>query len=269
VFEALTGGLDVTLPMLLWLLAAGALAGWIDAVVGGGGLIQLPALLLVPGMSPVQAVATNKIGSIAGTTASAITYLRKITPDRSATIPAAASAFLGAVLGAKLATLVPAELFTPIILLALIGVGLFTLLNPSLGADVKLRFGESSKRHHALSWLIGLIIGVYDGVLGPGTGSFLVIAFVTVIGFSFLQASATAKVINWATNFGALVYFVPDGQVVWLLGLVVAVGNVAGGVFGARTALKKGSGFVRVIFVVVVSAMILKLGFDVVSSLIR
>src|SRR5699024_10746093 len=213
VFEALTGGLDVTLPMLLWLLAAGALAGWIDAVVGGGGLIQLPALLLVPGMSPVQAVATNKIGSIAGTTASAITYLRKITPDRSATSPVAA--------GAKLATLVPAELFTPIILLALIGVGLFTLLNPSLGAEASLRFGESSKRHHALSWLIGLIIGVYDGVLGPGTGSFLVIAFVMIIGFSFLQASAMAKVINWATNFGALVYFVPDGQVVWLLGLVV------------------------------------------------
>src|SRR5699024_3144965 len=131
-------------------------------------------------MSPVQAVATNKIGSIAGTTASAITYLRKITPDRSATIPAAASAFLGAVAaasaclvavpGAKLATLVAADLFTPIILLALIGVGLFTLLIPSLGAAASLRFGESSKRHPALSWLIGLIIGVYDGVLGPGTG---------------------------------------------------------------------------------------------------
>ncbi|GAA1935959.1 TSUP family transporter [Brevibacterium antiquum] len=267
--EALTSGIDVTLGMLLWLLAAGALAGWIDAVVGGGGLIQLPALLLVPGMTPVQAVATNKVGSIAGTTASAVTYLRKITPDRSATIPAAATAFLGAVLGAKLATFIPSELFTPIILAALIGVGAFTVLNPSLGADASLRFGESSKRHHGLSWLIGLVIGIYDGVLGPGTGSFLVIAFVTVIGFSFLQASATAKVINWATNFGALVYFIPDGQVVWALGLVVAVGNVAGGIFGARTALKKGSGFVRLVFVIVVSAMILKLGYDVISGLIH
>ena len=267
--EALTSGIDVTLGMLLWLLAAGALAGWIDAVVGGGGLIQLPALLLVPGMTPVQAVATNKVGSIAGTTASAVTYLRKITPDRSATIPAAATAFLGAVLGAKLATFIPSELFTPIILAALIGVGAFTVLNPSLGADASLRFGESSKRHHGLSWLIGLVIGIYDGVLGPGTGSFLVIAFVTVIGFSVLQASATAKVINWATNFGALVYFIPDGQVVWALGLVVAVGNVAGGIFGARTALKKGSGFVRVVFVIVVSAMIIKLGYDVISGLIH
>lgn len=267
--EALTAGIDVTLPMLLWLLAAGVLAGWIDAVVGGGGLIQLPALLLVPGMTPVQAVATNKVGSIAGTTASAVTYLRKITPDRSATIPAAATAFLGAVFGAKLATLVPGAFFTPLILAALIGVGLFTVLNPSLGADATLRFGESSKRHHGLSWLIGLTIGVYDGVLGPGTGSFLVIAFVSVIGFSFLQASATAKVINWATNLGALVFFIPDGQVVWALGLVVAVGNVLGGIFGARTALKKGSGFVRVVFVVVVSAMILKLGYDVISGLIH
>lgn len=268
-FEALAGGIDVTWTMVLWLLAAGVLAGWIDAVVGGGGLIQLPALLLVPGMSPVQAVATNKIGSIAGTTASAVTYLRKITPDRSATIPAAASAFLGAVLGAKLATLVPSEAFTPIILLALIGVGIFTVLNPSLGADATLRFGETSKRHHALSWLIGLVIGGYDGVLGPGTGSFLVIAFVSIIGFSFLQASATAKVINWATNFGALVYFIPDGQVVWLLGVIMAVGNVTGGIFGARTALAKGSGFVRVVFVIVVSALILKLGFDFISTLIH
>lgn len=268
-FEALTGGIDVTLTMLLGLLAAGALAGWVDAVVGGGGLIQLPALLLVPGMTPVQAVATNKVGSIAGTTASALTYLRTIRPDRSATIPAAASAFLGAIGGAKLATLVPSGAYTPIILLALIGVGVFTVLNPSLGTDVTLRFGETSKRHHALSWLIGLVIGVYDGVLGPGTGSFLVIAFVGVIGFSFLQASATAKVINWATNFGALVYFVPDGQVVWALGLVVAIGNVAGGIFGARTALKKGSGFVRVIFVIVVSAMILRLGYDLTTGLIR
>lgn len=267
--EALTAGIDVTLAMLLWLLAAGVLAGWIDAVVGGGGLIQLPALLLVPGMTPVQAVATNKVGSIAGTTASAVTYLRKITPDRSATIPAAATAFLGAVFGAKLATLVPGALFTPLILAALIGVGLFTVLNPSLGADATLRFGESSKRHHGLSWLIGLTIGVYDGVLGPGTGSFLVIAFVSVIGFSFLQASATAKVINWATNLGALVFFIPDGQVVWALGLVVAAGNVLGGIFGARTALKKGSGFVRVVFVVVVSAMILKLGYDVISGLVH
>src|SRR5699024_12743014 len=119
------------------------------------------------------------------------------------------------------------------------------------------------------SWRIGLLLGVYGGVPGPGTGSFPVIAFVTIIGFSFLQASAMAKVINWATNFGALVYFGPDGQVVWLLGLVVAVGNVAGGVFGASNALKKGSCFVRVIFVVVVSAMILNLGIDVVSGLIR
>ncbi|GAA3833788.1 TSUP family transporter [Brevibacterium ammoniilyticum] len=267
--EVLTGGIDVTLVMLLWLLAAGALAGWIDAVVGGGGLIQLPALLLVPGMTPVQAVATNKVGSIAGTTASAVTYLRRVTPDRSATIPAAATAFLGAVLGAKLATLVPSQLFTPIILAALVAVGLFTLLNPSLGADASLRFGETSKRHHALSWLIGLIVGIYDGVLGPGTGSFLVIAFVSIIGFSFLQASATAKVVNWATNFGALVYFVPDGQVVWLLGLVVAAGNVTGGIIGARTAIAKGSGFVRIVFIVVVSAMVLKLGYDVVTDLIR
>lgn len=257
-----TGSIDVTLTLVLLLLAAGLLAGWIDAVVGGGGLIQLPVLLMVPGITPVQALATNKLGSIAGTTASALTYLSRVRPDKSATIPASVTALLGAILGARVATLLPTSVFEPVILTALIAVAVFTLLKPQLGLAAQLRFGEHSKRHHAISWLIGLLIGFYDGLLGPGTGSFLVIAFVSIIGFDFLHASAMAKVVNWATNLGALLYFVPSGHVIWALGAAVAAGNVIGGFIGARTAIRFGSGFVRVVFLIVVSALILTLGFD-------
>ncbi|MCT1689369.1 TSUP family transporter [Brevibacterium sp. p3-SID960] len=257
-----TGSIDVTLTLVLLLLAAGLLAGWIDAVVGGGGLIQLPVLLMVPGITPVQALATNKLGSIAGTTASALTYLSRVRPDKSATIPASVTALLGAILGARVATLLPTSVFESVILTALIAVAVFTLLKPQLGLAAQLRFGEHSKRHHAISWLIGLLIGFYDGLLGPGTGSFLVIAFVSIIGFDFLHASAMAKVVNWATNLGALLYFVPSGHVIWALGAAVAAGNVVGGFIGARTAIRFGSGFVRVVFLIVVSALILTLGFD-------
>lgn len=257
-----TGSIDVTLTLVLLLLAAGLLAGWIDAVVGGGGLIQLPVLLMVPGITPVQALATNKLGSIAGTTASALTYLSRVRPDKSATIPASVTALLGAILGARVATLLPTSVFEPVILTALIAVAVFTLLKPQLGLAAQLRFGEHSKRHHAISWLIGLLIGFYDGLLGPGTGSFLVIAFVSIIGLDFLHASAMAKVVNWATNLGALLYFVPSGHVIWALGAAVAAGNVIGGFIGARTAIRFGSGFVRVVFLIVVSALILTLGFD-------
>lgn len=257
---------DLDITTILLLVFASALAGWIDAVVGGGGLIQLPALLLVPGMTPIQAVATNKIGSICGTTVSATTYLTKVKVDKSVTVPGAIFALIGAVMGALVASQIPEKAFTPIILVVLIGVGVFTLAKPSLGAEARLRFSERPRMHHGVSWLIGLLVGMYDGALGPGTGSFLVIGLVAVVGFSFLQASASAKVMNWATNFGSLLFFIPAGFVVWKAGLAVAAGNVIGGFFGAKLAISKGSKFVRVVFVVVVSALVLKLGFDMIRE---
>lgn len=261
-----TGPVELSLGIIGLLLLAGLVAGWIDAVVGGGGLIQLPALLLVPGMSAVQALATNKVGSIAGTTASSITYLRKVRPDKSVVIVGALSALCGAVLGATIASIVPEWLFRPIILAALVGVGVFTLLKPALGAEAQLRFAEQPVKHHGVSWMLCFTVGVYDGALGPGTGSFLVIGFVALIGFSFLQASASAKVVNWATNFGALLFFVPTGHVVWQAGLAIAVGNMTGGIIGARTAIKRGSGFVRVVFIVVLGILIVSLGWQTLQA---
>lgn len=253
---------ELNFGVLALLFFAALLAGGIDAIVGGGGLIQLPALLLVPGMAPIQALATNKLGSIAGTSVAAGTYLRKVKVDKSVTVPGAVFALCGSVMGALIASQIPGEAFTPIILVVLVGVGLFTIFKPTLGTDVNLRFAGRPRKHHAVSWLIGFCVGIYDGALGPGTGSFLVIGLVAIIGFNFLQASASTKVINLATNLGALLFFIPAGFVVWKAGIAVAVGNVLGGFLGARIAISKGAKFVRVMFIVVLAALVIKLGYD-------
>ncbi|WP_434019763.1 TSUP family transporter [Paraoerskovia sediminicola] len=261
-----TGGLELDAWTILLLVLAGFAAGWIDAVVGGGGLVQLPALLLVPGISPVQALATNKLAGIMGTSVSAATYYRRVHPDMRTAGPMAAAALVGATGGAALASRIPAAWFTPIILVVLIGVAVYTVARPTLGATSNLRWEGNGHRWVAAG--IGLVVGAYDGLLGPGTGTFLVISLVSVLGYAFLPASALAKIVNFATNLGALLFFVPYGAVLWGLGLVVGVANLCGGYLGARMAVAKGSGFVRVVFVVVVGALILKLGSDVVADLV-
>lgn len=253
-------GEPVTVWPLLLLLLAGFAAGWVDAVVGGGGLIQLPALLLFPGISPVQALATNKLGSIFGTTTSAITYYRRTSPDLKTAIPMAICALAGAFGGAGIAVILPTELIEPIIVAALVAVLIFTIAKPKAGELSKLKY--TGQGHYFRAILIGIIIGGYDGMIGPGTGSFLIIAMVTVLGYSFLQASAKAKIVNLATNLGALLLFLPGGHVLIGLGLAMGVMNMIGGYLGARMAISKGSKFIRIIFVIVVGALILKLGSD-------
>ncbi|QAY64221.1 sulfite exporter TauE/SafE family protein [Xylanimonas allomyrinae] len=255
---------ELDLATWVLLLLAGLTAGWVDAVVGGGGLIQLPALLLVPGMTPVQALATNKVGSIMGTSTSAVTYARRVQPDLTTAAPMAAAALAGAVGGAALASHLPAAAFKPVILVVLVAVAVYTVARPSLGTHTRLRW--EGNRHRVSAAGTGLVIGVYDGVLGPGTGTFLVIALVGVLGYAFLPASALAKITNFATNLGALIFFVPAGHVVWHLGLAVGAANLVGGYAGARMAVAKGSRFVRVVFVVVVGALIVRLGYDVVTG---
>ncbi len=238
---------------------AGFLAGWIDAVVGGGGLIQLPALLLgVPGATPAQILATNKFGSIWGTATSSVTYYRRVRPDLRTALPMAAVAYVGAVVGALIGLHIPKSAFYPIILVLLVLVGSYTLFKPDLGKESIRRFHGA--RHTVLAMLTGFVIGGYDGALGPGTGSFLVFALVGLLGYNFLEASAKAKIANFATNLGALTVFLPMGLVLVKVGLVIASANLLGGYAGARTAVAKGSGFVRAVFVAIVSAFILKIG---------
>ncbi|GAA3586904.1 TSUP family transporter [Klugiella xanthotipulae] len=251
--------------MLILILLVGLCAGWVDAVVGGGGLIQLPVLLLVPGLSPLQALATNKLGSVCGTAVSAATYYRRVRPDLKTALPAAVCACVGSYGGAAVASSIPPELFRPLIVLALVGVFVFTLRRPSMGEYERTR--EGHRRHYVIAALVGTVLGTYDGVFGPGTGSFLVIAFVGLLGYTFLQGSAIAKIINFFTNLGALAFFVPHGAVVWQLGLALGLTNCLGGYLGARMAVIRGSKFVRVFFLVVVSVLVVTLGYTVISDL--
>lgn len=253
-----------------WLLAAMALAGfaagWIDAVVGGGGLIQLPALLIgFPQASPVQLLATNKLGSICGTTTSSITYFRRVRPDLRTALPMAGFAFAGSLGGAAIGSVIPRAAFNPMILIVLVAVGGYTLAKPSMGRVAALRF--TGRRHHVVAGVVGFAIGVYDGALGPGTGSFLVFALVGLLGYGFLQASAKAKIANLATNLAALLVFIPQGAVLWQVGLVMGACNVLGSYLGARAAVRWGDGFVRVVFVVLVTAFTLKIGYDTLAQL--
>jgi uncharacterized membrane protein YfcA len=251
-------GLELTVGTVVLLVLAGFVAGWVDAVVGGGGLVQLPALLLVPGISPVQALATNKLAGILGTSVSAATYYRRVQPGMATAGPMALAALVGAGGGAALASSLPEEVFVPVILVALVAVAVYTVARPQVGRATALRW--RGRTHLLVALGLGAGIGFYDGLLGPGTGSFLVIALVGVLGYAFLEASAQAKIVNAATNLGALIVFTAQGAPLWRLGLVVGAANVLGSYLGARTAVARGSGFVRVVFLVVVSVLIVRLG---------
>jgi uncharacterized protein len=252
-------------PSVVLLLAlAGLAAGFVDAVVGGGGLIQLPALLVgLPGYAPVHMLATNKLASICGTTTSAATYYRRVRPDPRTFVPLMLFAFGGSAVGAALASHLSSEVFRPIVLAALLLVGAWVVLRPSLGETTLLRHGP--RRHLALAMVIGAVIGVYDGALGPGTGSFFVIALVGLLGYSFLEASAKSKLANAATNLAALVVFIPQGAVLWRLALIMGACNLVGGYAGARVAVARGARFVRVFFILVVAGFVIRIGGEVVG----
>ncbi len=247
---------------LALLAAAGLVAGFVDAVVGGGGLVQLPALLLgMPGASPLQVLATNKLGSICGTTVSSATYYRRLRPDPRTFGPLMGCAFAGSLGGAVSARWITEEAFAPIVLVALLLVGAWTLLKPDAGQVTELRL--SARGHLVAAVGVGLGVGFYDGFLGPGTGSFFVIGLVALLGYSFLDASAQAKLANWATNLAALVVFVPMGVVDWRIGLTVGAANLVGGYLGARTAIGRGAAFVRIFFLVVVGVFVVRIGGEV------
>jgi len=255
---------DPSLWTVVLLALAGFGAGWVDAVVGGGGLIQLPALVLgIPGASPAQILATNKLGSVCGTTVSSATYYRKVRPDPRTFVPLMLFAFAGAAGGAFVASSIPKSAFNPIILVVLVFVGSYILLQPKIGHVTELRFAG---HHHTIAAVLaGVVIGFYDGALGPGTGSFFVFALVGLLGYNFLEASAKARMANWATNVAALAVFIPQGVVMWRIGLLMGGCNLLGAFFGARTAVSRGAGFVRVIFIVVVSAFTIRIGSDVIG----
>lgn len=251
--------MELTTGTVLLLMLAALAAGFVDAVVGGGGLIQLPALLLgLPGASVVQIAATNKLASFCGTSISAATFFRRVRPDPRTFLPLMLAAFAGSLGGAFVASLLPRSAFDPIILVVLVLVGAYVWFKPSVGTLTALRY--SGGTHVSAVALTGVTIGFYDGAIGPGTGSFFVFALVGLLGYNFLEASAKAKLANWATNLAALVVFVPQGAVMWKLGLLMAAANIVGGYAGARVAVARGARFVRVFFLVVVSGFVVRIG---------
>ncbi len=253
------------LPTLILLCVAAGMAGWVDAVSGGGGLLQLPALFLaLPEATPVQVLGTNKVSSILGTSAATRTYWRQARPDIRTALPMVVAAIVGAALGAGTASRLPVDLFRPIIVVLLVIVWVWTLLSPQLGRTQQLRW-QGRRRHYLIATAAGLAIGFYDGLLGPGTGSFLLIVLVAGLGYSFLNASSTAKVVNLGTNAASIIVFGIAGSILWVLGLLMGVCNVVGAVVGARMAIRRGSEFVRLVFLAVVGVLILRLGWELLA----
>ncbi len=242
-------------------LAAAFAAGFVDAIVGGGGLIQLPALLAgYPAGAPAALLGTNKLGSICGTTGAVLRYLRVVRIPWGVLLPAAAIAFLASLAGASLVSAVSPALFRPMVPVMLTLVLLYVLSHRDLGSLHAPTVFSRNSGYAALA-AIGLI-GVYDGFFGPGTGSFLMLLFIRVYGFDFLHASAAARTINVATNAGALLFFGIHGEIHWALGVALGACNATGSVLGAHTAIKHGSKFVRVMFICIVITLIAKTGFD-------
>jgi uncharacterized protein len=254
---------DGVAPVTAALLVLAALAaGWVDAVVGGGGLVQLPALLIgLPHAGPAQLLATNKLASVCGTATASATYYRRVRPDLTTALPMAALALAGAAAGAACASLLPTRVFRPLVLVMLLVVAVYVARRPGLGGVTALRF--SGARHRLTAAAVGAGIGFYDGIFGPGTGSFLVVALVGLLGYAFLAASAKAKIVNLATNTGALLVFVPQGAPLWGLGLLMGLANLAGGYLGARTAVAAGNRFIRGALLAVVAVLIVRVGWDV------
>ena len=246
-----------------WIIVslASALAGFVDAIVGGGGLILLPALFATyPSTPPAFLLGTNKSASVWGTAISAWQYGRKVQLPWRAMMPAAAVGMLGSLAGAWAVTLISPDFLRKLLPLVLIGVLAYTLARKEMGRDHTPRFSGRAETIVACS--IGLIIGFYDGFFGPGTGSFFVFLFVRLMGYDFLNASASAKLLNLATNIAALVLFTLKGYVWWHLAVPMAIANVLGAVLGTHMALRHGTGFVRAVFIIVVSVLILKTGYD-------
>jgi uncharacterized protein len=237
------------------------LAGLIDSVAGGGGLIQLPALLIVLPDFPVATLfGTNKLSSICGTSIAAVQYTRHVSILWKATLPATIAALIFSFLGARTVSLINPSVMRPVVLFLLVAIAIYTFIRKDFGS---LHLPKLAGRGQLIfSIVTGTVIGFYDGFFGPGTGSFLIFVFISIFGFSFLASSASAKIINFATNLSALLFFVFTDNVLYGFAIPMAACNIAGSLVGTRLAILKGNRFVRIFFLTVVSGLIVKLAHD-------
>jgi uncharacterized membrane protein YfcA len=240
---------------------ASAFAGFVDSIVGGGGLILLPTLFaLYPNAAPATLFGSNKSASIWGTAFATWQYSRRVSLNWAVMLPAAGMTMVSAFLGAWLVTLISADFLRRLLPVVLLLVLVYTLARKDMGRHHQPRYQGRAELLAACT--IGTSIGFYDGFFGPGTGSFFVFLLVRWLGYDFLNASVSAKLLNLASNIAALVLFTLKGHVWWHLALPMAMANVAGSLLGTRMALQHGAGFVRGMFIVVVSALICKTSYD-------
>ncbi len=248
--------------ILVLLCIAAFVAGFVDAIVGGGGLIQTPmGLILMPNLPVATVIGSLKIPSFSGTLFAAIQYLKKVEMNWKLLIIMMVLAVPSAFAGSTLLTYVSNDFMKPLLLVVLSLLVIYTY--------AKKNFGQHSDKSHSAKQqliyaiLISFFIGFYDGFIGPGTGSFLVLAFITLLGFDFLQASANAKMVNLATNFGSIVLFIIKGKIIWMIAIPMAFCNALGGFIGAKLAISRGNKFIRIFFLIVVIGTILRFAYDV------
>jgi uncharacterized protein len=248
--------------IIILLCLAAFLAGFVDAIVGGGGLIQTPvALVLLPNFAVATVIGSLKIPSFSGTALAARQYLKKVGINWKLLSIMAIVAFVSAFFGSNLLTKIHNDFMKPLLLGVLTAIAIYTFAKKDFGShQVK---EHSPKTQIFLAVIISMVIGFYDGFIGPGTGSFFVLAFVAVLGFDFLHASANAKMVNLATNFGSICLFALKGKIIWAIAIPMAICNAFGGWVGAKLAIKKGNGFIRVFFLIVVIGTLIRFGYDV------
>ena len=249
-----------SIEIIILLLLAAFLAGWVDAIGGGGGLIHFPALLFgLPNASPAELLGTNKAAQVLGTASASITYFQKKPDEIKNKLPMAFFGLIGSILGAIFSSNLPRSSFEPIVFIVLILVGFWMIIRPDYSKTKNVVRKESL----LISISIGLAIGFYDGAFGPGTGTFLIALFVGVLGQKYLNASIGAKIVNLATNFGAILVFAIAGAILWKLALILSISNIFGGIFGAKTALWQGTKFVKYVVALVAFASAIRLGFQI------
>jgi uncharacterized membrane protein YfcA len=256
---------DYSILTLIFLAVLAFTAGFIDSVVGGGGLIQIPALLIAFPEKPIAALfGTNKIAALSGTSFAAYQYSREIKFDPALLIIISMSAFIASHGGAKAVSAINTHALKPAILIILIIIALYSFVRKDLGSSQSRSLSRNMQFLYGI--ILGTFVGFYDGFFGPGTGSFFVLGFVILLGFEFITASAYSKIINCVTNLSALIVFIHQGNYITEPAILMAVCNIAGSITGSRMALKRGNRFVRIFFLIIVSIMIIRFGWDIVTG---
>jgi hypothetical protein len=254
--------MNIELHLLALLCMVAFCAGFVDAIVGGGGLIQTPAaLVLLPAFPVASVIGSLKIPSFSGTSLAAIQYLKKVTMNWKLVTIICTIAFFSSFAGSQLLTIVSNRFMKPVLLVVLTGVAIYTFTQKNFGQHQEKEHSERKELCYAV--LISLMLGFYDGFIGPGAGSFLILAFVSLLGFDFLHASANAKLVNLATNLGSITLFFLKGKIMWLVALPMAASNALGGAIGAKMAIAKGNKFIRIFFLFIVIATLLRFMYDI------